>query len=128
MTFSYTLLKLGTKQKRLRSLLTLRAQAVKNHFMFANPALPNRGLPGLHRDIEPLDVFHATALIANEMVVAQKIRVVAGSFAFARDFPHQAGSGQIAQTVVHGGTRNPRVTFVQRVKNLVRRGMDWPPD
>ena len=58
------------------------------------------------------------------MMVGVQIGVKTRGFSFGRHLPDQAGSGQVAQTIVDRGAGNPRIAAGERFKNFIRRGMN----
>ena len=66
------------------------------------------------RKIEPVDILHSAAVVADEMVMPFQIGVVAGGFAIQREFTDQARLNQRMKTVVNGGAGSQRLLGIQR--------------
>ena len=79
------------------------AKSAENHLVLANHAIAEELGRGLG-DVEPLHVFHLTATVADEVVVAHTFYIEARRAAFNGNFTDQAGFDQIAQIAVDGGT------------------------
>ncbi len=101
---------------------------MKYNFEIPDRSRTNRAFPRRNRDIEPVNVFHAPAAITDEVMMRVKIRVVARRAAFTRNLANQARTGELAQAVIDGGARNPRIAPVQRSVNLIRSRMNRRAD
>ncbi len=75
------------------------------------------------RDIEPGDVFHGAAFIADEVVMPVKVGIVAGGLSVKREFADETGFDEGVKGVVNGGAGRPCVAFVQRHPKLIDGGV-----
>jgi hypothetical protein len=97
---------------------------VQNNFGLADAPLSGGGFPRRNGDIEPLDVFDRVAAVANKVMVAVQIGVVARGLAFPRHLADQTGLGEIAQAVVNGGAGDAGIAAVERVEDFIGGGVD----
>lgn len=99
---------------------------MKNDFVIPHRAGADGGLARALGDLNPVDVVHLPAGVANEMVVRMQVGVEPRGFALGGKLAHEAGLRQFPQRVIHGGPRDQAKTAIQRGKNLIRRGVYRP--
>jgi hypothetical protein len=66
---------------------------MQNNFGFADAPALGGGFPRRNRDVEPLDVFDASALIAHKMMMAVKVGVKARGLPLPGGLANQTGAG-----------------------------------
>jgi hypothetical protein len=110
----------GNARKRLAWRIppgTLRTQASENQFAFANNPLAKRTRRRL-REVEPIDVLHVAAPVADEVVMLDTLRIETRGAALDSNLPHQTRFYQVAQVVVRRGPGRARIHPIHRVKNF----------
>ena len=74
--------------------------------------------------VEPRNVFDGTAGVADEMMMAVQVGIVAGSLALGENFADESGHLERAQIVVDRGARGTRIVAVESDENFLSGGMD----
>ncbi len=100
------------------------ADAVEDYVVTAHHAAAGQGAAWKAGEINAFDIVDAAAGLADEVVVAADIGVVAGGAgAFEREFANQAGGDQRVEVVVDGGAGSARVGAVDGVEDIVGSGV-----
>jgi hypothetical protein len=65
----------------------------QDYFIGSDAAFAGQGSRQI-RQVEPFDIFHRPAFIADEMMMRVQIRVIPGGLAVERKLAHEAGFNQ----------------------------------
>lgn len=74
-------------------------------------------------NIEPFDVLHASAALAQKMMMPVDIRIKSDCFALKGDFADEPSPPERVQIVVYGSARRARTGQVHSVINLLCCGV-----
>ncbi len=99
-------------------------RAFSSHDDFIRPDTAAAGSLSPQRgNLEPFEVFHDAATVADKVMVGMKQRIVPRGAGVELEFADQTGFHQRMQSVVHGGAGGADPAFVQRGPKLVDGGM-----
>lgn len=101
-----------------------RADAVENHVVTAYQVAAGQAAARKAGEVNAFDVVEAAAGLADEVVVAAHIGVVAGGApTFEREFANQARADERVEVVVDGCAGSARVGAVDGMEDLVGGGV-----
>jgi len=101
---------------------TLGAQSAENELAFANNSL-TEGTGRRPGHVIPFHIFDVAASIANEVVMANVLRIEPRGAALDSNFAHQTGPHQIPQIVVSRGPGRAGIDTIDGLEDFCGRGV-----